>query len=364
MSRKNIYLSKLAINAYTIETVTPGIASAILTSHGYKNNRKLSPSRVREYAEAMAQGQWKGSLGEPITLGRLPNGNHIILNGHHRMAAAASLGNMFPALAIEFKFMVEPCRNMTEVKEKYDFFDCAESSRKSQECLVGSENFAKGQYQYCSDSQLQTLILSKFPKAHLKYVYAFGKVPPKLTRSASSFRQHEDYIKNNQEFLTFFLAQIDAAKSVQKDNSPQSIDKSILSSYTSNYEVMAVLYFIYLECGDKGKRFIEFIFDREDQITLPSNHIVHRYTERMEDMLHRTGSGGAVKGNDRTKGVMFLLITLWNRWQKDPNTITRTKKGFPLPQFTESSITSLPILGAKNVKGTIAEWRTALTAGV
>lgn len=363
MLRKNIYLENLAINAYSIETLSPGMATAILMTHGYKQNRKLSTSRVKQYASDMAQGKWKGSLGEPITLGKLSNGNYVILNGHHRLAAASSLADLFPALAIEFKFMVEPCKNMKEVKEKYDFFDCAESSRKSQECLMGSESFAKGRYQNYSDTQQRTLILAKFPKAHLKYVYALGKVPTQKVRSASSFRDHEGYISNNQDFLNFFLTQIDFVKDEQKNNAPQALDKSILSSYTSNFEVMAVLYLIYKECGIKGKQFIELLFDRSLQNTLPPRHVIHRYNERLSDMLHRTGKSAAVKGNDRTKGVMFLLITLWNKWSLDSNAETRTIKGFPLPQTTDAGISVLTVNGAKHIKGTIAEWRLSLSAG-
>jgi len=363
MAHKNVYLNNLAINAYSIETLTPGIATAILMTHGYKQNRKLSASRVKQYASDMAQGKWKGSLGEPITLGKLPNGNYVILNGHHRLAAASSLADLFPGLDIEFKFMVEPCKNMKEVKEKYDFFDCAESSRKSQECLMGSESFARGSFQNVSDTQQRTLILAKFPKAYLKYVYAFGKVPTQKVRSAASFRDHESYIATNQDFLKFFLTQIDFVKNEQKNNTSQALDKSILSAYTSNFEVMAVLYLIHTECGVKGKQFIELLFDRGLQnSTLPNSHVMHRYNQRLLDMLHRTGASAAVKGNDRTKGVMFLLITLWNKWSQDHNAETRTMKGFPLPKTTDAGISALTINGARGIKGTISDWRLSLSA--
>lgn len=70
----------------TVETITPEKAKQYLEQNT-NNYRKLSPSKVTQYANDMMAGQWEEN-GEPIQFAE----NGVLLNGQHRLAAIVKSG--------------------------------------------------------------------------------------------------------------------------------------------------------------------------------------------------------------------------------------------------------------------------------
>jgi hypothetical protein len=78
----------------TTENITPETAAKWLAEHN-RSNRKLRPSRVRQYAQQMTRGQWM-LTGDPVRFaadGRL-------LDGQHRLAAIVESGTTITAVVI------------------------------------------------------------------------------------------------------------------------------------------------------------------------------------------------------------------------------------------------------------------------
>ncbi len=347
-------LPKITTNSYTTMCVNSEQATTILYDNGYGDNRDLNKPRMKRFANDMKKGDWDITLGAPITIGVLPRGKMIILNGHHRLETIAS--HIGDDLSIELRFIGEKCSNMEDFKKKYDFFDCGESSRLTKDCLSGSEGFAlNGRFQHVKDTTIKALVLTKFPKAYLQYHNALTKPVPAAVRAASTFRDQETYIAQNHGFLSFLLKNINYANLETKINRPMSLDSSILSAYTDNSEIISLFYLLYTDCGRKGKQFITLLFDRAFQMSLSPDHIVHRFTGRFEDM----GNTKKGRGHDRSKGIMFLLINLWNMWYTDPDSEVGSRS-FPKPKHNEGGILALPIAGSKNAKESISNWRKSL----
>jgi len=69
----------------TVETISPAEASALLTDTLYDDQRHLRGWYVHALAEEMRRGEFH--LAPPITIGILPDGSRLLLDGQHRLHA-------------------------------------------------------------------------------------------------------------------------------------------------------------------------------------------------------------------------------------------------------------------------------------
>ena len=75
---------------FKIETITPAKAEKMLATN-YENQRHIKPSKLRTYAEMMANGEWNGMNGD--TLKFIKNGSgEILVDGQHRLMAVVKSG--------------------------------------------------------------------------------------------------------------------------------------------------------------------------------------------------------------------------------------------------------------------------------
>jgi hypothetical protein len=79
-----MFLSKIksSKNIYSFEyLITPEIASYLLEHHNIETNRKLSPSKVLQYAKAIKQGEW--IIGDALKF----DNKGLLCDGQHRLSA-------------------------------------------------------------------------------------------------------------------------------------------------------------------------------------------------------------------------------------------------------------------------------------
>lgn len=363
------FLKGISLIRIPIVKKSVGDLAAILTKHGYDHNRKMTgknKTKAARYSRTMARGEWDGTKGEPITLVVMPDGDIRIGNGHTRMHAANLLTETNPGLLIPLRFVALDCDSEEDFKDKYNFFDSAESSRSNKDCLHESVEFALGKYESVPETTLENIITSKFPAAFAKYHHGMGRVrvPTHFLKSSESFSKQAVWINDNEDFLNLLLGLYDTNLTTVRENNESKddsyierevINPSILSVLTGNFNIISILYCLYMECGARGEEFIRILFDRESQKKLGNGNLFNRFTQRLESFLQRDKTGKEMKGLGRDNGVSFLLITLWNRWYNDPKS-TSTLKGFPRAKITVPELMRLKISGSSQEAARLYDW--------
>lgn len=117
-------------------TLSPAQANAVLTRYGYDRNRRISNEHVRTLAEMMRRGSWLPK--DSISFARMPNGELVLVNGHHRMVAQIEA-----AASIMWNVVVHDCANDQEVAALYYRYD-TNLRKRSDENILAAVGFAEG----------------------------------------------------------------------------------------------------------------------------------------------------------------------------------------------------------------------------
>ena len=116
---------------------TPAQANAVLNSHAYAKNRDITRSsrHVAVLAEIMRRGLWLPK--DQIAFASL-NGDLVLVNGHHRMAAQIQSGR-----DIEWSVAIYPCGSDDDVSALYSRFD-TNMKKRSDENIISALGLAAG----------------------------------------------------------------------------------------------------------------------------------------------------------------------------------------------------------------------------
>lgn len=112
-----------------VVTFTPAQAAKVLRDNAYAKNRDItrSPKHIDVLAENMRRGLWLPK--DQIAFANV-NGDLVLVNGHHRMAAQVQA-----AVDIEWSVAIYPCANDAEVAAIYARFDTNMKKRTDQNIL-------------------------------------------------------------------------------------------------------------------------------------------------------------------------------------------------------------------------------------
>lgn len=110
--------------------LTPAQANFVVSNMAYERQRPIAKDHVTTLRELMQRDQWNDR--SPLDFARLPGGQIVLVNGHHRLTAQAQSHR-----DIVWQIIIRDCADMDAVAALYYRYDTNARTRSEENILAG-----------------------------------------------------------------------------------------------------------------------------------------------------------------------------------------------------------------------------------